>query len=123
MKNDVKISTDRYEILSSGCIIIPSLESLMFEFDGLRFKISFLAADSSAPKFVSNVDRDDKGDFLSIIMYGFENSFLFSSNKEIHVVYFENKPLYLKFSVISINKNGTDNSEDKIFYYTWFIQK
>ena len=84
MKNDVKISTDRYEILSSGCIIIPSLESLMFEFDELRFKISFLAADSSAPKFVSNVDRDDKGDFLSIIMYGFENSFLLSSNKEIH---------------------------------------
>ena len=123
MKNDVKIYTDRYEILSSGCIIIPSLESLMFEFEGLRFKISFLAEDSSAPKSVSNVDRDDKGDFLSIIMYGFENSFLLSSNKEIHVGYLENKPLYLKFSVISINKNGTDNSEDKIFYYTWFIQK
>ena len=123
MKNDVKISTDRYEILSSGCIIIPSLESLMFEFEGLRFKISFLAEDSSAPKFVSNVDRDDKGDFLSILMYGFENSFLLSSNKEIHVGYLENKPLYLKFSVISINKNETDNSEDKIFYYTWFIQK
>lgn len=123
MNNDVKISTDRYKILSSGCIIVPSLESLMFEFKELRFKISFLADDSNSPKYVSNVEKDDKGEFLSILLCGFENSFLLSSNKEIHVSYIDNKPLYLKFSVISINRNGADNSEDKIFYYTWFIQK
>lgn len=123
MNNDFKISTDRYEILSSGCIIVPSLESLMFEFESLRFKISFLTDDSNTPKYVSNVEKDDKGELLSILLYGFENSFLLSSNKEIHVSYINKRPLYLKFSVISINQNGADNSEDKIFYYTWFIQK
>ena len=128
-----QINIGNYEIISSGALIIPNSEFVEFIFDDLKFKIIF------------EIEKDDKGNltqghytlsieedetthisFLKITMFNQNKSFFSSSNSMIPVATLKNRKLLLKFCINSINtqdKEDNEYKEDKIFFYTWFLEK
>lgn len=122
----IKKETTDYEILESGSIIIPSSQYIEFSFDELRFRILFSTEDQrvetdNASRMVYEVQSDIVGQYLRITLFNFSASFFATSRNLVNVATLGGKQLFLKFSVLSVNQNGDD--EDKIFFYTWFLEK
>lgn len=126
-----QISIGEYEVLSSGSLIVPLSKNIEFIFDNLKFRIVFEAekdenGNLTQGHFSLNVEKDESSgsDFLKITMYNQNNSFFSSSNSMLQVATLNKRKLYLKFCINSINTQGGDESkEDKIFYYTWLLEK
>lgn len=125
-----KIFIGEYEVLSSGSLIVPLSKSIEFIFDNLRFIIVFETetddnGNLTQGHFSLNVEKDEHSglDFLKITMYNQNKSFFSSSNSIIPVATLNKRKLYLKFCINSINTQSDESKEDKIFYYTWFLEK
>lgn len=126
-----KIFIGEYEVLSSGSLIVPSSKNIEFIFDNLKFRIVFETekddnGNLTQGHFVFNVEKEENSglDFLKITMYNQNNSFFSSSNSMFQVATLNKRKLYLKFCINSINTTQSNESkEDKIFYYTWLLEK
>ena len=120
---DVKLSTEGYEILSSGSIIVPSNEDVQFEIKKLRFRFTFIqnAHKDDDVQIERMVDSDEKGEFLAIIIKNMNNSFFASTKQSVKVATLERRPLYVRFSILSINREEENKAEDKILFYTWYL--
>ena len=125
-----KIFIGEYEVLSSGSLIVPLSKNIEFIFDNLRFRIVFETekddnGNLTPGHFSLNVEKDGNlgSDFLKITMYNQNKSFFSSSNTMLQVATLNKRKLYLKFCINSLNTQSDENKEDKIFYYTWFLEK
>ena len=102
-----KIFIGEYEVLSSGSLIVPSSKNIEFIFDNLKFRIVF------------ETEKDDNGNLT-------QGHFDFNVEKDsmLQVATLNKRKLYLKFCINSINNTQSNESkEDKIFYYTWLLEK
>lgn len=124
---EVKISTQNYDVIDSGCIIVPNGQILEFEFGNLRFKISFIEEDQNgeAPlqgRISARTENEGTTDaYYGIVFYNQNQADFSSMNDLINPATINNKSLYLKFCIQSINRNN--NQSDKILFYTWFLSK
>lgn len=125
-----KIFIGEYEVLSSGSLIVPLSKNIEFIFDNLKFRIVFETEKDDSGNltqghFTINVEKDEESglDFLKITMYNQNKSFFSSSNSMSQVATLNQRKLYLKFCINSINTQSNKDKEDKIFYYTWFLEK
>lgn len=124
----IKLATDKYDIISTGSVIIPNDEVLEFRFENLRFKCSFEEEKDDngnltpghVNTFIENEGTPDA--YMIIRIYNQINSFFASSNSMFSLARLNRRELLFKFSIQSINakKEGT---EDKIFFYTWYLRK
>lgn len=117
-------------MLSSGSLIVPLSKNIEFIFDNLKFRIVFETEKDDSGNltqghFTINVEKDEESglDFLKITMYNQNKSFFSSSNSMFQVATLNQRKLYLKFCINSINTQSDEDKEDKIFYYTWFLEK
>ncbi len=123
-----EILIGNYVVLSSGSIIIHESVDSEFIFSNLRFVVSFdTELDSVGAvgpgRFTSVVELDDDGnEYLKLTLYNQSDSMFSSYSKMIDVATLHDHKLYLKFCVNSINTNGSAK-EDKIFFYTWLLEK
>lgn len=124
------IFVGEYEVLSSGSLIVPLSRNIDFIFDNLKFRIVFETErdDCGNPTqghFTTSIEKDEESnsDFLKITMYNQNKSFFSSSNSITQVATLNQRKLYLKFCINSINTQNDENKEDKIFYYTWLLEK
>lgn len=126
-----KIFIGEYEVLSSSSLIVPSSKNIEFIFDNLKFRIVFDTekddnGNLTQGHFDFNIEKDENSgsDFMKITMYNQNNSFFSSSNSILQVATLNKRKLYLKFCIHSISNTQSDESkEDKIFYYTWLLEK
>lgn len=125
-----KINVGNYEVISSGAVIVPNTDFLEFLFDNLRFKIIFETekddnGNLTQGHYTLSVEKDEvtQSEFLKITMFNQNKSFFSSSNTMIPVATLKNRKLLLKFCVNSINTQDKEDKEDKIFFYTWFLEK
>ena len=122
---DVKLSTEGYEILSSGSVIVPSNEYVQFEINGMRFRFSFIqesTEDNAEVHITKTVETDQSGQkCLTILISNVKDSFFGSLRRSMPVASIEGRPLNVRFSILSINKEEEANTEDKILFYTWYL--
>lgn len=124
-----RINIGNFEIISSGSLIIPNSEFIEFLFDNLKFKIIFETEKDDKGNLTQghysvNIEKEETTqlEYLKITMFNQNNSFFSSTNSMIPVATLKNRKLFLKFCINSINTQGNGEKEDKIFFYTWFLE-
>lgn len=124
-----RINIGNFEIISSGSLIIPNSEFIEFLFDNLKFKIIFETekddkGNLTQGHYAVNIEKEETTqlEYLKITMFNQNNSFFSSSNSMIPVATLKNRKLFLKFCINSINTQDNGEKEDKIFFYTWFLE-
>ena len=122
---EVKLSTEGYEILSSGSVIVPSNEYVQFEINGMRFRFSFIqesTEDNAEVQITKTVETDQSGQkCLTILISNVKDTFFGSLIRSMPVASIAGRPLNVRFSILSINKDEEANTEDKILFYTWYL--
>ena len=118
------ISTNNYDIIGSGQVIVPPGEYVEFKIESLRFRFYFEdTVDSDSSQSESSISgtlvQDDQSKYLSIKVVNYRNLFQ-TTNKTIEVGRIKGKALSVMFSIVSV---GSDNDITKIFYYTWYKAK
>ena len=116
---DVTISTEHYDIISSGNVVLQMGEYLEFQIMNLRFRIVFAeSSDEQEGRIQQTVENQGSPDaYMLITFYNQHKAFFSSVSSLSSVATIDGKHLYLK----AIN-NVNDNS-DKIFFYTWYLDK
>lgn len=127
MQKEVTLSTEGYEILSSGSIIVPSNEYVQFEINGLRFRFSFVQEsdeDNAEVKISKNVETDQSGKkCLTVLISNVRNSFFGSIRQSMQVATIDGRSLSVRFSLLSINIDEESKTEDRLLFYTWYLSK
>ena len=121
-----KIEIGTYDVIETGSVIIPSSKPITFFFDELRFQLTFELEQDEKGNFtngrsVLNVCKDEKGDYLQIALYNQDGTFFSTTQEVINVATYKQRKLYLQFCIMSINTNK--EREDKLLFYTWYLQK
>lgn len=123
----VNLSTENYDIISTGSVVLQQGEYLEFEIENLKFRIVFIdepiidgvTRDGKITTGVVNTDPNNT--YFRIALYNQDRAFFSSTPDFVNVASFDGRPLRLKFSVQPINNR--DGSSDKIFFYTWYLGK
>ena len=122
---EVKLSTEGYEILSSGSVIVPANEYVQFEIEGLKFRILFVqeSEDENAPVQISKtVETNQNGqDCLTILISNLQKAFFSSTRQSMQVATIGDRALSVRFSIVSVNRIEELGSEDKLLFYTWYL--
>ena len=120
---NIKISTDHYEVVDSGCVIVPFGESLFFDLPGnLKFKVTFEKNPDETKKEVSfNTKTIDNGSVLQLTIYNVSHINFGAPKKNVDLALMGGRLLRLCFSFQSINEE--EDKEDRLFFYTWLWKK
>lgn len=120
---DIKLSTERYDIISTGSVIIPANDYVEFEFEGLRFRFNMVQNNEGAQsgRIQTNIETDDRGQCLIITLVNFSSSFFATPSEPLRLATINNRNLFLKFSLMSINP--TEFGPDGLLFYTWMLSK
>lgn len=112
---NIQKTTEKYNILDNGCVIIPAGETIIFKIMNVSLKISF-----------SNENKDvtlTRGiDGFELNLYKQNNANFSGTTNLIELGSVNGHKLYFMLNVkaTTINPNGEHN---KIIFYTWFIDK
>lgn len=120
---EMTISTERFDIISTGAVIIPADDYVEFAIENLRFRFNLIQNNNEAAQgtIQTNIEQDDQGECLIISLVNFSSSFFATPSQELQVAYLNNRELYLRFSVTSINRSN--DSFDSLLFYTWMLTK
>ncbi len=120
---DIRISTEGCDIISSGTVIIPSNDYVEFSIENLRFRFNMVQNSNNSESGViqTNLESDDRGKCLIITLVNFSSSFFATPKESIHLATVNNRDLFLRFSLTSINV--TEDAADGLLFYTWMLSK
>lgn len=123
---EVKISTEHYDIINSGSVIIPFGQNIEFKINGLRFKIIFPQVITESEEQQNSIEQtvrsDEEGEYLEITIANLRSAFFATARQLMHLAKLEGRKLFFKFSIVSVN-SSENNEEDKIMFYTWYQEK
>ncbi len=123
-KVEFKKSTEHYDIIDSGSIIIKQGEHLLFEIANMTFDFLFAKDEivNKVPgKFHMEVDNQNPNK-LNITLYDVNGSFFGApTNNMLELAQINSKPLYVSFAFQPINKNS--ETHHFVFFYTWYLNK
>lgn len=119
----VKLSTENYDIIDSGSVVLHMGECLEFEISDLKFQIRFIDDENEQNGKIQReiVNEGTKEAYMRITFYNQHKAFFSSVSTLASMATLGDKHLYLKFSIQAINNN--EDGSDKIFFYTWYIDK
>ena len=120
---NIRISTEGCDIICSGSVIIPSNDYVEFSIENLRFRFNMVQNSNNSESGViqTNLESDDKGKCMIITLVNFSSSFFATPKKSIHLAKINNRDLFLRFSLTSINV--TEEAADGLLFYTWMLSK
>lgn len=124
MDCSIKVSTEHYNVLASGSVILPAGEYCEFEIENLRFRFSFTEKKEENGKEIKSeitgrLVQEEGGNYLSFNVVNYDG--LFSTPRQpLEVGTLKGKKLLFSFSVAALVGN-----EDpyRIVHYTWFTEK
>lgn len=119
----VELSTEVFDIISTGSVIIPANDYVEFMIENLRFRFNMVQNDAEAQNgtIETNIEQDDKGQCLIITLINFSSSFFATPNEALRLAKINNRDLFLKFSLMSINRST--QGPDGLLFYTWMLSK
>ena len=124
----IKLSTENYDIIDSGSVVLQMGEYLEFQIENLKFRIVFIdepkeegvVREGRISTSIENKE-DANNAYFKISFYNQNTAFFSSTANFAQLAIIDGKPLKLKFSIQSINER--DGSGDKIFFYSWYLGK
>lgn len=122
----MKITTNRYDILESGSVIVPSNEYLEFELVGLRIRFEFIEEPANADGTTNSsitgaiVNEGDQ-QYLSVRITNY-NSLFDTPTQMLEVGNVEGKKLTVCFSIVGLSSQNNTNRL-RVFHYTWYKEK
>lgn len=123
---EIKISTEHYDIIDSGSVIVPSGQNIVYKINGLRFKIIFPQIINESEEQQNSIEQtvksDEEGEFLEISIANLRSAFFATARQLMHLAKLEGRRLFFKFSIVSVN-SSENSDEDKILFYTWYQEK
>ena len=119
----VELYTEVFDIISTGSVIIPATDYVEFLIEDLRFRFNMVQNDAEAQNgtIETNIEQDDKGQCLIITLINFSSSFFATPNEALRLAKVNNRDLFLKFSLMSINRST--QGPDGLLFYTWMLSK
>ena len=123
----VNLSTENYDIISTGSVVLQLGEYLEFEIENLKFRIEFIdeTPNGDTPletKVISGVENCGTNNaYYRIAFYNQTSAFFASTANFGQLAIIAGKPLKLKFCIQAINV--LENKSDKVFFYTWYLGK
>lgn len=117
------IETSHYDILSSGVVIIPPNENLIFHIENLKIVVSFVKSSDygRVNDFSINLKNEGDGQYLNLEFTNVSNMTFGSLQMPmIEIGTLGGRKLFLSFSVVTMN---TGEEKSQIFHYTWFLKK
>lgn len=127
---NMKIHTSHYDIISTGCAIVPYNEYLQFDIEGMSFRLTFEKnVENPAAHIKHGLVEENGNRYMALHAYNFNGSLLSTIKTGLDLARIEGRPLSLRLSVTSVNKRETDENgtnvtaEDMLVYYTWYLQK
>lgn len=119
----VELYTEVFDIISTGSVIIPANDYVEFLIEDLRFRFNMVQNDAEAQNgtIETNIEQDDKGQCLIITLINFSSSFFATPNEALRLATVNNRDLFLKFSLMSINRST--QGPDGLLFYTWMLSK
>lgn len=123
----VNISTENYDIIGTGSVVLQMGEYLEFQIENLKFRIEFIdepitegvTREGRISTGVENAGTDNA--YFRIALYNQDSAFFSSTPDFVNAASIDGLPLRLKFSIQPINNRS--GSSDKIFFYTWYLGK
>lgn len=119
----VKLSTENYDIVDSGSVVLHKGEALIFDIVNLKFQIRFIENKDEQDGKIQRtiINEGTKDAYMQITFYNQHKAFFSSVSSLASMATLDNRHLYLKFSIQAINNN--EEGSDKIFFYTWYLDK
>lgn len=123
---DVKVSTQNYDIIDAGCVIVQIGEYLEFAIANLKFRFVFVEDDNAQDEGgrietrIENPGNPGES-YMGIYVHNQKNAFFSSTPNLLSLATLDNKALLLKFAIQSINER--DGNSDKVLFYTWYLTK
>ena len=120
---NIELSTEVFDVISTGSVIIPANDYVEFLIENLRFRFNLVQNNTEAQKgtIETNLEHDAKGPCLVISLENFSSSFFATPNEALKLARINNRDLFLKCSLISINKSTLGS--DVLLFYTWMLEK
>lgn len=121
---NISISSNKYEILESGSVIVPEDDYIEFSFGNLRFRFVFSSnqanRDNEESGVTGTIKEDESGSYLEIGIDGYTS--IFSSPTDLlKVGQIEEKALYVYFSITPLVVKEKINK--RIMIYSWYKEK
>lgn len=122
----VNISTENYDIINSGSVVLHMGEYIEFQIQNLKFRVLFIDECPTEgamleSRITAGVEGQGADAYYKIILYNQHKAFFSSMPNFMDVATLEGKPLRLKFCILPINNR--ENSSDKIVFYSWYLGK
>ncbi|MCM1140954.1 MAG: hypothetical protein NC453_20480 [Muribaculum sp.] len=118
---DIKVSTEKYEVINSGSVIVSLNDVLDFRISNLIFRFSFKSVEGLEPSVKIGKAKDsDNKDYMAIEIINAGKEGFKSNCPPVEVASFDGKKLYLAFALDTLV--GHDGNS-KLLYYTWFLEK
>lgn len=120
----VEISTSKYIILESGCVIVPEDDYVEFNIKGARFRFVFTQNETDSTDdcacVTGTLKKDTEGDYLEVDINNYKAMFS-TPSQTLNVGTIDEKSLYVNFSTVPL----ADNSRIKcrIIIYSWYKEK
>lgn len=120
----MKKSTNTYDILESGSVVLPGNEYLEFEIEGLKYRFLFSDDQEGENKGQTRITgalvKDENGEYLSLNVINY-NALFATPAQPLEMGILNGRKLFVHFSVVTLS--GTDNSKTRVLYYTWYQSK
>ena len=120
----MKKSTNSYDILESGSVVLPYNEYLEFDIEGLRYRFTFsddLEGENKGKTRVTGaLVQDGESKFLSLNVINY-NSLFSTPAQPIEMGILGGRKLYVYFSIVSMT--GDNPGKTRVLYYTWYQLK
>lgn len=113
----MKIQIGEYDLYESGSLISGGGQPTEFFFPNFSVQVKFENTENKSEQaMIFNLEEEHKR--LVISLKNFTNTLGIENVEPIEVGKINNRKLYLQFRVY-----GMDNSENKLFHYTWLLEK
>lgn len=116
LENEIKISTDKKDVIFSGTVFQFEKEDVIFHIPSLEFRLSFVSDDGN-PRAEGKYDNE-KQEFC-IQLYNYDNSLGVGLTKPMNIGSINDKKLYFICRVTTLSKQ----KENHLIHYTFFVEK
>lgn len=119
---DMEISLSDYDIVQSGCLIIPSGQKALFAFGGLKFVFDAITEEGDKEGVKFRMDKNDEfGEHVHICFVNQKAGMSGGVTKPLPVATVNNRKLSITFSN-NIMAAEAENI-NILLYYTWLLEK
>lgn len=123
LDTNISLETTNYNVLNSGCVIVPNGEEIQFNIDNLQFRFTFIEEldENGSPKKSYLKLKEHDGKSLCISLINMNDSTNAVNTNMINIGNIKGMDLFLKFCITSINQQ--ESGCDFFMAYTWYLKK